>query len=90
MAIYNAILLAGDRCGAKSVFGKNKALLEIKEIPCFIRVLAALQNVESVGEIRLVGPVEYIKYLLKKHAKACQGSQTVRIVVKKDNMIAKV
>tara|TARA_B100000315_G_C14576051_1_gene587946 strand:+ start:418 stop:1368 length:951 start_codon:yes stop_codon:yes gene_type:complete len=90
MAVYNAILLAGDRRGAKSVFGKNKALLEIKGIPSFIRVLAALQNVESVGEIRIVGPKEDINSLLKKHSKACQGSKTVKVVQQKDNIIDNV
>ncbi len=87
MAVYNAILLAGDGRGAKSVFGKNKALLEIKGIPSFIRVLSALQNVESVGEIRIVGPIEDINSLLKIHSKACQGSKTVKVVPQKDNIV---
>ena len=90
MAVYNTILLAGDRRGAKSVFGKNKALLEIKGIPSFIRVLAALQNVESVGEIRIVGPTEDINSLLKKHSKASQGSKTVKVVPQKENIIDNV
>ncbi|HJP18865.1 MAG TPA: nucleotidyltransferase family protein [Nitrospinota bacterium] len=90
MAVYNAILLVGDRRGAKKVFGKNKALLEIREIPSFIRVLAALQNVESIGEIRIVGPSEKIHSLLKKHSKACQGSKTVKVVPQKDNVIDNV
>ncbi|MEE9165388.1 MAG: nucleotidyltransferase family protein [Nitrospinota bacterium] len=90
MAIYDAILLAGDGGGAKSVFGKNKALLEIKGIPSFIRVLSVLQNVESVGEIRIVGPIEDINSLLKKHSKTCQGSKTVKVVPQKDNIIDNV
>ena len=90
MAVYNAILLVGDRRGAKKVFGKNKALLEIREIPSFIRVLAALQNVESIGEIRIVGPSEKIHSLLKKHSKVCQGPKTVKVVPQKDNIIDNV
>ena len=90
MKNYDAIVLAGDRRGSKSVFGKNKTLLEIKGIPSFIRVLAALQEVESIREIRIVGPTEEINSLLEKHSKAWQGSKTIKAVPQKDNIIDNV
>ena len=90
MVLHNAILLVGDRRGAKSVFGKNKSLLEINGIPSFIRVLAALQKVKSIGKIRIVGPMEEINSLLKKHSKECQGPKTVKVVSQKDNIVDNV
>lgn len=90
MAVYDVILLAGDRRGAKSVFGKNKSLLEVHGIPSFIRVLATLQKAKSIGKIRIVGSIEDINSLLKKHSKACQGPKTVKVVPQKDNIIDNV
>ena len=90
MQIYDAILLAGDRRGAKNVFGKNKSLLEVKGIPSFIRVLSALQKVESIGEIRIVGPEEEIKSLLEKHSGFWQGEKTVIVVPQKESIVDNV
>lgn len=90
MAIYDAILLAGDMRGAKSVFGKNKAFLEVRGIPSFIRVLSSLQEVESIGEIRVVGPADQIKLLLEKYSNAWQGTKTVIVAPQKDNIIDNV
>lgn len=90
MPIFDAIVLAGDGRGAKSVFGKNKAFLEIKGLPSFIRVLSSLQEVESIGEIRVVGPADKIKSLLEKYSNVWQGSKTVTAVSQKDNIIDNV
>lgn len=90
MTTFDAIILAGDTRGAKSVFGKNKAFLEVQGIPSFIRVLLSLQEVEFVGEIRIVGPKEEIKSLLDEYSTAWSGSKTVKVVSQKNNVIDNV
>ena len=90
MTAYDTVLLAGDRRGAKSVFGKNKAFLEVKGIPSFIRVITALQKVKAVNEIRVVGPADEIRTLLEKHADAWSGPKNVKVLPQKDNIIENV
>ncbi|MBI3584456.1 MAG: nucleotidyltransferase family protein [Nitrospinae bacterium] len=64
---YDTILLAGDRKASKTVFGMNKSLIELNGIPLFMHVLSALQDVDYIGNIYVVGPKSKIEELLKKH-----------------------
>ncbi|OGP86458.1 MAG: hypothetical protein A2Y95_08470 [Deltaproteobacteria bacterium RBG_13_65_10] len=54
-ALYDAIVLAGDRRDSHSVFGENKAFLEIAGCPLLGHVLRALDRSPSVGRAILVG-----------------------------------
>jgi len=65
---YDTILLAGDRKGSKSVFGINKSLLELNGIPLFMHVLSALQDVDYIENIYVVGPKSKIEEILKRDA----------------------
>ena len=64
---YDTILLTGDKKASKSVFGMNKSLIELDGIPLFMYVLSALQDVDDIGNIYVVGPKSKIEELLKKH-----------------------
>lgn len=65
---YDTILLAGDRKASKSVFGMNKSLIELNGIPLFIYVISALQDVEEVNNIYIVGPKSKIEVAIKRHS----------------------
>lgn len=88
--VYDAIILAGNKRGAKNIFNKNKVLLEVKGIPSFIRVLSTLQKIECIGEIRIVGPEEEIESLLKKFSRVWRGPKTIKAVPQQDNIIDNV
>src|SRR3989338_7895814 len=45
----------------------NKSLIELDGIPLFMYVLSALQDVDDIGNIYVVGPKSKIEELLKKH-----------------------
>lgn len=50
------------------MFGMNKSLIELNGIPLFMHVLSALQDIDEVGSIYIVGPKLKIEELLKKHS----------------------
>ncbi len=52
---YDAIVLVGDRRDSHTVFGENKAFLEIDGIPLLAHVLAALDRSPSVRRVFAVG-----------------------------------
>ncbi|MBI3599230.1 MAG: nucleotidyltransferase family protein [Nitrospinae bacterium] len=64
---YDTILLTGDKKASRSVFGMNKSLIELNGVPLFMYVLSALQDVDEVDSIYIVGPKPKIEELLKKH-----------------------
>jgi len=65
MAI-DTLVLAGDRKGAKLVYGANKAFLMLRGKPLVSYVLSALDRSEEVRSIHIVGPVERMRELLSE------------------------
>ena len=63
----DTIVLAGDKSASRSVLGKNKLFLEIDKIPLLVYVLNALENVEQIGNIYIIGPKTAIEDLLLTH-----------------------
>lgn len=57
----DAIILAGDRKGSRDVAGKSKLFLEIAEKPLLLYVIEALDNVERVQRIVIIGPGDPIR-----------------------------
>ncbi|MBI5748683.1 MAG: nucleotidyltransferase family protein [Nitrospinae bacterium] len=83
---YDTILLAGDRKASKSVFGMNKSLIELDGIPLFMYVLSALQDVDYIGNIYVVGPKSKIEELLKKHSDKIILKKNIIAVEQKANL----
>ena len=50
-----AIVTAGDRGAARSIYGQSKVYLEIQGIPMVVRVVRTLQQVPEVSEVWVVG-----------------------------------
>ena len=57
----DAIILAGDRKGSRDVAGNSKLFLEIAEKPLLMYVIEALDKVERVQRIVIIGPSDPIR-----------------------------
>jgi GTP:adenosylcobinamide-phosphate guanylyltransferase len=60
----DAIVLAGDKTGSKNFAGKNKMLLEVAGKPLLRYVVDALDRVERIRRIIVVGPADDIHRVL--------------------------
>lgn len=87
---YDTILLAGDRKSSRSVFGRNKSLLEINGTPLFIHALFALQSVKDVGNIYIVGPKASIDELLQRHSDKLTIKKNIIVVEQRDTLYENV
>jgi molybdopterin-guanine dinucleotide biosynthesis protein A len=81
---YNTILLTGDRKASKSVFGMNKALIELNGTPLFMHVLSALQDVEGIDNIYIVGPKSKIDEILERGKGGFK--KNIVVVEQRDNL----
>lgn len=60
----DAIVLAGDRRDSHTVFGENKAFLEIEGVPLLAHVLAALDRAPSIRRAFVVGDPARLRAVL--------------------------
>ena len=61
---YDAIVLAGDRRDSHTVFGENKAFLEIEGVPLLNHVLVALDRAPSIRHAFIVGNPDRLREAL--------------------------
>lgn len=80
----DAIVLAGDRTGARAVAGSNKALLEIDGRPLVIAVLDALDSVARVRSITVVGPRDRLSCCIQQHYPEQHRSTPLEILEQAD------
>ena len=64
MLSLSAVVLAGDKKGAKAIKHDNKAFLEFRGEPLIVHVFRALQAAERVGRIVVVGPARRLQALI--------------------------
>ena len=84
---YDAIVLAGDRRDSHTVFGENKAFLEIDGAPLLAHVLSALDRAPSVRRAIVVGDPERLRQVLAGPAR--RGLRIdVTVVPQEDNLWA--
>lgn len=76
----DAIILAGDRTASNNFAGKNKLLLEVNGIPLLMHVLSALDDVQRVDRIFIVGPEREIEALLANNSVLLDCHTTVHIL----------
>lgn len=62
----DALVLCGDRKGARLVYGANKAFLRLRGKPLVSYVLSALDRAEEVKAIHLIGPSARLQELLSE------------------------
>ncbi len=60
----DALVLAGDRKGARLLYGGNKAFLMLRGKPLLSYVLSALDRAEEIRSIHIAGPKDRIRKLL--------------------------
>ncbi|MBI4377682.1 MAG: zinc dependent phospholipase C family protein [Nitrospinae bacterium] len=83
---YDTILLAGDRHASKNVFGMNKSLMEMNGIPLFIYILSALQDIEEVDTIYIVGPKSKIDELIEKYSNKLTMTKNLIVAEQRANL----
>jgi len=86
-AQIDAIVMAGDRGAYRYVYGKNKALLEIKGIPVISYVISALERCRYVSRIFVVGPRAEITAALQQCGGRPTGSKELIVVDQGETMI---
>ncbi len=82
----NAVVLAGEREGAKLIRGTNKALLPLCGRPIISYVMEALAGASRVHEIYVVGPAERLEQGLKDF----DFAKPVHYVAQKENIFENI
>jgi GTP:adenosylcobinamide-phosphate guanylyltransferase len=83
---YDAVLVAGEGESSYKVYRQHKAFLKIND-KCIINyVVDALQKVNSIRDIYIVGLHEKLNELFKKNAADFDYSKPVHIVPQKNNL----
>ena len=83
---YDAILLAGEGESSYKVYHQHKAFLKIKG-KCIINyVIEALQQVESIREIYIVGSKNKLKQTLDDAAVDFHYPKTIHLVEQQTNL----
>ena len=83
---YDAILLAGEGESSYKVFHQHKAFLEIKN-KCIINyVIEALQQVDSIKDIYIVGSKNKLKQTLNDAAVDFYYPKKIHLVEQKANL----
>jgi len=83
----NAFVMAGDRRSSFCVSGMNKALLPLAGCPIFLHVLMALDRVQAIRKIYIVGPQMEIVDALKKAKPAISLTQKVEVLEQRESLI---
>jgi GTP:adenosylcobinamide-phosphate guanylyltransferase len=80
----DAIVLAGDRGGSRSITGTNKNFLEIDGEPLLARVILALDGVARIERVAIVGPSQEIRAVLAATRPALSGSTGFSVLEQKE------
>jgi len=82
----DALVLAGDRKGAKLLYGTNKAFLYLRGKPLLTYVLSALESSKQVDKIHIVGPEERLRELLAEF----QFSKPITYIAQGENIFENI
>lgn len=82
----DALMLVGDGKASKSVYGGNKAFLEIEGVPLFLHVMLALMETEYVKSVTIVGPKERIGRCLEIHASEAGRQKPIIVIEQKETL----
>jgi len=81
----SAIVLAGDKKGAKAIHHDNKAFLSFHGEPLLIHVLRALQNARRVDRVFVVGPTERLRSVIE--SSNLREKESIEIVEQRQNLL---
>lgn len=83
--VIAAVVLAGDKKGAKAINHDNKAFLMFRGEPLIVHVLRALQATASVGRIVAVGPAERLKSVIE--SSSLPEADRITVVEQRQNLL---
>lgn len=83
---YDALILAGDKRGSRTVYDENKALLTVKGRPSIAYIIEALKNSRHIEDIFIVGPKDRLERALADDP-AVTGGGKVIVLEQWDNLI---
>jgi len=83
----DAFILAGEGRGSQSVLSQNKALLTIKGFPLFLYVVAALDQVERINHIYLVGPRAALSEALEKGRRSFGIKKSTEVIEQQGDLL---
>lgn len=83
--VIDTIILAGDGSASRGVLGKNKLFLEIEDTPLLVYVLKALEEVDRIGTIKIIGPKEGIDKMLLDHSDHLRNNKAIAVMEQKEN-----
>lgn len=82
----DAIILAGDKTASRGIFGKNKLFLEIEKTPLLVFVLKALEEVDQIENILIVGPKESVESVVESNSHRLNNNKPINVIEQKENM----
>jgi GTP:adenosylcobinamide-phosphate guanylyltransferase len=82
-----AILLAGDKKGARTLCGVNKAFLSLNGWPLFIHVLAALDRASHVDAIFIIGPRKQLMEAVEKALPTFFFSKKIEVLEQRESLL---
>lgn len=87
---YDAVIVAGEEAASRRVMRQHKALLKIHGKPFIHYVINALQRVEAVREIYIVGPERMLRAALKPCEQNLIGDKQIHFVEQIGNLYENV
>ncbi|MEP1472307.1 MAG: NTP transferase domain-containing protein [Halieaceae bacterium] len=82
----DTILLAGNGSGSRLIRGEHKSFLVVAGIPLLIRAIAALERVEAIEKICVIGPRDRILALIQQYAGNLQNNKDTFVLEQKDDL----
>lgn len=86
----NAFVLAGDQGARQQICGVNKAFLMLEGRPLLIHVLAALDQVQSIGRIYVVGPRKEIMAVIERALPEVLFTKKIEVLQQKDSLVENI
>jgi molybdopterin-guanine dinucleotide biosynthesis protein A len=87
---YDCIVLAGDKGGSRLINGENKAFLLIEGVPVINYVLSALENVDRILNIYVVGPKKRLEDAIAFKNNPFKGKKNFEIFEQHENLIENI
>ena len=83
----NVVVLAGNRGASRNFMARNKNLLLVNGRPILVHVLDALQQVERVGRMVVVGSQDEIASLVAGYSAECGWQKPMEVIEQKQTLI---
>ena len=86
----NAFVLAGDQGPGHQICGMNKAFLILEGQPLFIHVLGALDQVQRIDRIYVIGPQKQIMAAIEKALPYVLFTKKIEVLPQKESLVENI